>query len=163
MGAVIRYRDHAGASSHRNEVVMAVEARVVIMGVEVTDYLVGDISVTRNVDGSEGTCSFNLDNNFDRFIIRAENLGGTTPPYRFDQGQAPGDYAKLLTGLSNYAQQNASAANTSWIEDALNDKRCTFTFDEQAKKDMFSYKAIQMLEFAKVENIASLYQDSTSG
>jgi hypothetical protein len=70
MGATIRYRDHAGSSSSRNEVVMAVDVRVWITGVEVTDYLIGEVSVTRAVGETEGTCSFTLDNNFDRFIIR---------------------------------------------------------------------------------------------
>lgn len=166
MYATIRYRDHAGSNKSRNEVVMFADIRAFIMGVEVSNYLIGDVAVSRNVNGTDGTCTFVLDNNYDRFIIRPENLGTPTPAYNFSQGQSPGvqlpDFGDNL--FSNDIRK-LDKSKFSFITSNRNDQNGTFEYDETPKKEMFEYKYPQVLEFSGINNsnTASVSKYSTGG
>lgn len=187
MAATIRYRDHAGNDRSRNEVVMFADVRVFIMGVEVSNFLTGDISVNRAARGTDGTCSFALDNNYDRFIIRPENLGGRTAPYDYEQGQNPStllpDIGIVKPSLPPAPQISGSHSTApaygqfwddprlldpskfSWVISDSNETRGTFEYDETPKKELFEYKYSQILEFSGINNSnsASVNNFSSAG
>jgi hypothetical protein len=160
MRANIRYRDHAGENAARKEVVMFADVRVVVMGVEVSDYLTGDVSVVRNEGDTEGTCSFSLDNNYDRFIMRPENFGGETPKYNLKQSASPQDMGdNKVSGKPN----EISRDNMRWIIDESDNGRSSFEYDERPKRDLFNYKIRQIMKFNNISNGAGVSQFSTAG
>lgn len=163
MKAEIRYRDHAGADQNRDEVVMFVDIRVYIMGVEVSDYLTGDVAVVRATRGTDGTCSFTLDNNFDRFIIRPENLGGKTPEYNFSQSVNPQDMGDIK--IAENDPRKITPAERSWIIDNSDEARGSFEYDERPKMELFNYKSRQVFKFSSFSNsnTASVTDNSTGG
>lgn len=144
--ADIRYRDHAGPDSSRNEVVMFLDFRVFIMGVEVTDYVKDSISFTRSLNGSENTLSFTLDNAFDRFVMTAENFknyrdsDAALKEYSFDQSSNPERLSKTGLKFNNLAEFDPSRMH--WIGVAGRTD-----VDELAKKQLFEYKIRHILEF----------------
>lgn len=162
MPAEIRYRDHAGTDKSRDEVVMFADVRIFIMGVEVSDYLVGDVSVTRGEGETEGTCSFTLDNNYDRFVMRQENFGGNNKATKYDFNQSVDPQKMLDTGVTSPPHE-ISNDNMSWIVDLSDDGRSSFEYDERAKRDLFNYKAPQVMKFSGISNGATVGQHSTGG
>lgn len=80
--ADILYRDFGDSNG---DIVLVLNYRLFINGVDVTDHVLGSISWSYNEGGSENTCSFTLDNNNNKFILRPENLGleetGTTKSF----------------------------------------------------------------------------------
>lgn len=162
MPAEIRYRDHAGNAATHDEVVMFADVRVFIMGVEVSDYLIGDVSVTRNEGDSEGTCSFSLDNNFDRFIMRQENYGGVVAGSKYNFEQSVDPQKMMDTGVKT-SQRDTPIDNMKWIVDLSDDGRSSFEYDERAKRDLFNYKAPQIMKFSGISNGTTVNQHSISG
>lgn len=54
--------------------VRMVDVRIFIYGVEVTEHIIGTVSITRAQRDAEGTVAFTLDNNYEKFILRSENF-----------------------------------------------------------------------------------------
>lgn len=156
--ADIRFRDHAGPDQNRNEVVMFLDFRVFIMGVEVTSYVKDSITYTRAMGSTENTCTFTLDNAYDRFVMTAQNfqnysthdkdqhgndLGRPTfkpSEYSFQQSQDPEKLQK--TGLSFNSLTEFDSSQMYWVGvDGRTD------VNELAKKQLFEYKIAHILEF----------------
>lgn len=162
----IQYRDHAGANAERNEVVMFADFRVFIMGVEVTNWVVESLNVTKALNGTENQCSFTLDNTNDRFIMRAENFAGLRGKDKSGKPKRPGGYSYNQsldperlpeTGLDFNSRQvtDDDLSKMVWITDVKNSQNGTFEYDESAKADLYNYKAPLYVTFGRDEAPAS--------
>lgn len=145
--ADIRFRDHAGSEVGRNEVVMFCDFRVFIMGVEVTSFVKDSIAYTKSLNGSENTCTFTLDNAYERFVMTPQNFQAyrSAPAdiaYRFDQSQDPERLSK--TGLNFSSLADFDASRMTWVQSEGH-----HSVDESAKKALFEYKIKHTLEFSQ--------------
>lgn len=166
--ADIRFRDHAGPDASRNEVVMYLDFRVFIMGVEVTSYVKDSVSFTRALNGSENTCTFTLDNAYDRFVMTSENFRNYRVPNKnaagnatsrstfipaYDLNQSANPEKLRRTGLEFDDLANFDGSKMNWIG-----VPGRTDVDESAKRDLFNYKIKHTLEF----NQANAHQQAAA-
>lgn len=69
--------------------IRAIDFRMFIHGVEVTEHVVGSLTISRAGRDGEGTMSFTLDNNYDKFVLRTANFAGKDPrnPNAYNSGK----------------------------------------------------------------------------
>lgn len=145
--ADISFRDHAGDEAGRNEVVMFCDFRVFIMGVEVTNYVKDSISYTRSLNGTENTCTFSLDNAYERFVMTSRNFQNyrkTTADnsYHYNQSKDPEKLPRTGLDFDNLADFDVT--KMSWVmAEGRHD------VDETAKRALFEYKVKHTLEFSE--------------
>ncbi len=69
-----RYKQYDSGDSEDGFGVRCVDFRVFIYGVEVTQDIIGSVSIERQDKEGEGTCSFTLDNNYEKYVLRSQNF-----------------------------------------------------------------------------------------
>ena len=141
MGALgTRYKHWDSGDSEDGFGVRMIDVRVFIYGVEVTEHLMQSYNRQRVLRDAEGTCTFTLDNNYDKFVVRSENQS----------------WSKDWQENSYFADTwNSSAlalgkiGNDRFIGDGLAGDGGYFMYHENAKRDLYNKKKTANFNFKK--------------
>ncbi len=130
-GKLVRYADNIDHES--DNPVFIIDAVIYIQGVEVSQYLKGQVTISLNGTDGNNTASFTLDNSNDRFVWTERNLM-TFYGASAALAQAP-VYANLIEQIKTQTGVTSNALAADFLE------QFAFTQDEDLKAQMYAYKA----------------------
>lgn len=138
---IVRYAE--GSREEDEGPVFLMDALVWIQGVEVSEFIQGDISISLSGTGGNNTASFTLDNANDQFLWTERNLftiyGETAAraraPYIEELRKRFGEEAETL---ANPDVQELTGLTPEFVEAV---RRISFTQQEHIKEEIFNYKA----------------------
>ena len=111
--------------------VRVIDIRVFIYGVEVTEHLMSGYNRSRPMRDSEGTCSFTLDNNYQKFVLRSENFN-----YKKDWQEKAHNSATWNSKLLDLGTRG----DEKFIGDGIASNGGYFLYHENAKRDLYARK-----------------------
>lgn len=132
--------------------IRAVDFRLFIMGVEVTEHCVGSIAIQRQGRDGDGTLSFTLDNNYDKFVLRTANFASADPgkPNAYNRGAGGKDWQEDSftretwnpAGMRIADVESDSTKAKNFIDPNRGDSSSEglFLFSEHAKRGIYNRK-----------------------
>jgi len=129
-----RYAQWDSGDSEDGFAIRSIDCRVFIYGVEVTEHLMSDLTISRVLRDGEGTCNFTLDNNYDKFVLRSQNFPGTV-----DWQET---YLTDTWNTSKLALRKSATDGESmrFIGEGIKSDGGYFLYHENAKKELFLKK-----------------------
>lgn len=130
--------------------IRAIDFRMFIHGVEVTEHVLGSLTISRAGRDGEGTMSFTLDNNYDKFVLRTANFAGKDPknPNAYNSGKdwQEQSFTRDTWDTSGLKIVNSDSSNPGEAKNFIDPNRGDssndglFLFSEHAKQRLYHRK-----------------------
>lgn len=127
--------------------VRCVDFRAFIFGVEITEHCTGSISIPRAGRDGDGTCSFTLDNNYDKFVMRSANFNYSKDWQENSFTANTWDDALLKIGSTNRDVVDGSNFISPYTDDQSDFGR--FLYSEHAKYAIYKRKVAANIKARK--------------
>src|ERR1035437_7344503 len=127
----IIYRDYG---DNLGDLIIACGFRLFVQGVDVSDHVLGSISWSYGGRGTENSCSFTLDNNNNKFVLRPSNLGLSES--MSDSARSFADDESFSTTQPWKITTLKSGAGVQYISSASAEAQGLTEYSETAKHDL---------------------------
>lgn len=131
----IMFRDYGDSNG---DLVLMCGFRLFINGVDVSDHVIGSVAWSYGARGTENTCSFTLDNNNNKFVLRPSNLGlaerqGGSRSFADAESFSTSEPWKITT-------LNPTGEQAHFISSQQAESQGLTTYSESAKRDLYLSK-----------------------